>query len=130
MFDKYMICETGFQNHQSGGQVTGFEFGVRLPYYRGLGLTMVENFEVSIDDKAIPREQLRFKLRNRSYTLVEMETAENEVWEMGEIAQLQVLQPGGLPPGRHKIDLAETLRISYMPFPITGRDSKTLAINS
>ena len=130
MFDKYMICESGFQNRSSGGEVSGFEFGARLPYYRGLGLTMLENIEVSIDGQAVPREQLRLKLRERTYTLAELESADGEVWEMGEVAQVQVLHPGGLSPGPHKLELGETLRISYMPFPITGRDTKTLTLGA
>jgi Domain of unknown function (DUF6379) len=128
MFDKYMICENGLRNWTAAGETGGFEFGARLPYYRGLGLSMVENIEVSVDGQPVPREQLRFKLRERAYTLAEMETAYGEVWEMGEVAQIQVLHPGGLSPGPHKIELAETLRISYMPFPITGRDAKTLTL--
>lgn len=128
MFDKYMICESGFQNRQTAGEVSGFEFGARLPYYRGLGLSMVENIEVSVDGQAVPRERLRLKLRECIYTLTELETAYEEVWEMGEVAHIQVLHPGGLNPGQHTIELAETLRISYMPFPITGRDTKTLTL--
>ena len=130
MFDKYMICESGFQNRRSAGEVSGFEFGARLPYYRGLGLSMIENIEVRFDDQPVPRERLRLKLRERAYSLTELETAYDEVWEMGEVAQIQVLRPGGLNPGPHKIELAETLRISYMPFPITGRDTKTLILTA
>ena len=130
MFDKYMICESGFQNCRNAGGVSGFEFGARLPYYRGLGLSMVENIEVRIDDEPVPPEQVRLKLRERTYTLTDLETAYEEVWEMGEIAQIQVLRPGGLKPGPHKVELAETLRISYMPFPITGRDAKTLMLKA
>jgi hypothetical protein len=128
VFDKYMICESGFKNRRTTGEVSGFEFGARLPYYRGLGLSMVENIEVRLDDQPVPREQLRLKLRERTYTLTDLETAYEEVWEMGEVAQIQVLHPGGLNAGPHKIELAETLRISYMPFPITGRDTKTLML--
>ena len=32
MFDKYMICEDGFENVIEGGQVVGFAFLARLPY--------------------------------------------------------------------------------------------------
>jgi hypothetical protein len=125
-----MICESGFQNRRSADEVSGFEFGARLPYYRGLGLSMVENIEVRFDDQPVPRERLRLKLRERAYSLTELETAYDEVWEMGEVAQIQVLHPGGLNPGPHKIELAETLRISYVPFPITGRDTKTLILTA
>ena len=61
-----MICESGFQNRRSAGEVSGFEFGARLPYYRGLALSMVENIEVRIDDEPVPREQLRLMRQPRN----------------------------------------------------------------
>jgi hypothetical protein len=39
-----------------------------------------------------------------------------------------VLKPGGLEPGKHKLELKEQLRISYMPFPIASKDTKSLSI--
>lgn len=128
MFDRYMIVESGFRNQREDGQVRGFEFGARLPYYRGLGLSMVEDIQVKVDGQPVPRERLRFVLRGRRYTLEEMERTYDAVWEMGEVARIEVVQPGGLPSGPHTIELTEMLRVSYMPFPIAGRDTKTLAI--
>jgi Domain of unknown function (DUF6379) len=130
MFDKYMIVESGVRNLQDGQRVSGFEFGARLPYYRGLGLSMVEDIEVKVDGVLIPRERLRFVLRDRRYTLEEMERTYDAVWEMGEVARIEVLQPDGLTPGSHTIELVETLRVSYMPFPIQGRDSKKVSLGS
>jgi Domain of unknown function (DUF6379) len=130
MFDKYMICEGDFRNLTHNGQVTGFQFGARLPYYRGLGLSMIEEVGVTIDGQAVARENVRLKLRDRSYTLAEMETVYDQVWEMGEVAQVRVLQPGGLAAGPHRIELVEQLRVSYMPFPVTGRDAKTLTLEA
>jgi hypothetical protein len=130
MFDKYMICESGLRNLSQGGRVTGFRFGARLPYYRGLGLSMVEEVGVTVDGQAVAPEQVRLKLRDRVYTLAEMETTYDQVWEMGEVAEVQVLQPGGLAAGAHRIELVEQLRVSYMPFPITGRDAKSLTLES
>jgi hypothetical protein len=47
---------------------------------------------------------------------------------MGEIATLRVRKDGGLAPGLHRIELAEALRISYLPFiPIT-KDAKELRL--
>ena len=36
-------------------------------------------------------------------------------WEMTDTAVVTVLQPGGLPAGRHELDVTEVLRISYLP---------------
>jgi hypothetical protein len=128
MFDRYMICEETARNVTEGGQVTGFQFGARIAYYRGLGLSMVEDLGVSVDGKPVPAEQVRFSVGNRTFTLAQMETEYAARWEFGEIATVTVLQPGGLSPGEHRIEFIEDLRIAYMPFPLKGRDAKVVHI--
>ncbi len=128
MMDKHMICTDGFENVVENGQVTGFALLARLPYYRGLGLSMVEDIAVTVDGEAVPREAIRLHLRGRSWSLAEMETCYDEKWNFGEKARVFVARPGGLPKGEHRIELAERLRVSYLPFVPTTRDSKTLVI--
>lgn len=128
MFDKYIIVEDGFKNVVENGEVTGFQFGARLPYYRGLGLSMVENLAITVDGEAVPREAIRVTLHGNTYSLDEMETEYEDRWEMGEVGTVIVRRPGGLAPGEHTIELVDYLRISYLPFTLTGRDTKVLAI--
>jgi hypothetical protein len=128
MFDQYMICEESFQNVVENGAVVGFQFGARLPYYRGLGLSMVEDIGIIVDGEAVPREQILFSVRGRTWTLEQMETEMEERWEMGEVARLIVQRPGGLASGEHKIELSEALRISYLPFVPITRDAKVLRL--
>lgn len=128
MMDKHMLCADGFENVVEQGRVTGFALLARLPYYRGLGLSMVEDIAISVDGEAVPREAIRLQLRGRSWSLAEMETCYDEKWNFGEKARVVVARPGGLAPGEHRIELAERLRVSYLPFVPTTRDSKTLSI--
>ncbi len=128
MFDKYMICEDTVRNVVKDGRVAGFELGARLPYYRGLGLSMVEDVAVSVDGEKIQRESVRVTLRGRTYTLDEMETEYEDRWEMGEVATVTVLKPGGLNAGPHTIELVERLRVAYLPFPLIGRDLKQVTV--
>jgi len=130
MMDKHMICTDGFENVVVNGQVTGFALLARLPYYRGLGLSMVEDIAVSVDGEAVPREAVRLELRGRSWSLDEMETCFDEKWNFGEKARVFVARPGGLAPGEHRIELAERLRVSYLPFVPTTRDAKLLTITA
>jgi Domain of unknown function (DUF6379) len=128
MFDRYMICEETVRNVTEGGKVSGFQFGARIAYYRGLGLSMVEGLGVSVDGVPVPAEDIRFTVGQRTFTLAQMETEYEARWEFGEVATVTVLQPGGLPPGEHRIEFTEDLRISYMPFPLKGRDAKVIRI--
>jgi hypothetical protein len=129
MFDKYMICEETLRNVRRGNETVGFEFGARLPYYRGLGLSMIEDVGVTIDGQKIARGDVRVTVAGRSYTLDEMETVYDAVWNFGEVVTVTALKAGGLAPGEHRLELTEQLRVSYMPFPVVGKDAKTVRVS-
>ncbi len=122
MFDKYMIVEDSLAN-----TADGFTFKARLPYYRGLGLSMVEEIAVTVDGTAYPRDAVRLTLRGKTYSLDEMETVFDDRWSFGEEGTVTVLGTP-LSDGGHILDLNQRLRVSYLPFPLTGKDSKRLSI--
>lgn len=128
MMDALMLCDDGFENVVEGGQTTGFALLARLPYYRGLGLSMVEDIAVKVDGQALPREAIRLALRGRSWSLDEMERCFDEKWNFGEKARVLVARPGGLTPGEHPVDLAIRYRVSYLPFVPTTQTSRVMRI--
>ena len=128
MFDKYIICEDGFRNVSAGDKVTGFQLKARLPYYRGLGISMVEDIAIKVDGAEVPRQAIRVTLHGNTYTLDEMEKEYDDRWEFGEEGLLTVDKSGGLTPGKHKIELSPSLRISYLPFTLVGQDTKELTL--
>lgn len=130
MFEKYMICEDGFRNVAEGSKIIGFQFNARLPYYRGLGISMIESIWITIDGEDIPRDKIRLLLHGRTYTLDEMESEADERWEFGEVATLLVEKSGGLQPGKHTIALKDHLRISYLPFPLYAQSAKELDLSA
>lgn len=128
MMDNKMICTEQFENVVEDGETIGFAFLGRLPYYRGLGLSMIEDIQVSVDGERIPREDIRFSVRGKTYTLDQMETVYDDRWNFGEKARIIALKPGGLEPGKHRIEFAVRMRISYLPFVPTTKDTKELAL--
>jgi hypothetical protein len=128
MFDKYIICEDRLQNISDGEKIIGFQFKARLPYYRGIGISMIEDLQIKVDSEDIPREAIRVTLHGNTYTLDEMETEYEDRWEFGEKGIVKVQKSGGLTSGEHEIEMVPHLRISYLPFILTGEDSKTLKI--
>lgn len=128
MMDNKMICTELFENVVEKGEAVGFAFLGRLPYYRGLGLSMIEDIAVSVDGVAIPRSDVRFCVRGKTYTLDQMETVYDDRWNFGEKARIVALKPGGLAPGPHKIEFAVRMRISYLPFVPTTKDAKELQL--
>ena len=123
MMDNKMIVEGSLENVDGG-----FAFLGRLPYYRGLGLSMVEDIAVTVDGETIAREDVRFHVRGKTYTLDQMETVYDDKWNFGEKAKIIALKAGGLAPGKHQIGFAVRKRISYLPFVPTTKDSKEMAM--
>ena len=112
MMDNKMICVDGFENVVEGGKTSGFVFLGRLPYFLGLGLSMIEVITVTV--------------HGNTYTLDEMETVYDDRWNFGEKATIGVARAGGLTPGRHRIEFAVRMRVSYLPFVPTTKDVKEL----
>jgi Domain of unknown function (DUF6379) len=128
MMDNKMIVEGSLENVDIDGVGGGFAFRGRLPYYRGLGLSMIEDIQISADGEAIAREDVRFAVRGKTYTLDQMETVYDDRWNFGEKATIIALKAGGLAPGQHKIEFAVRMRVSYLPFVPTTKDAKELAL--
>jgi hypothetical protein len=114
MYDKHIIYPDSLRNDGAGWRV-----GVRLPYYRGQVLSAVEDIALTIDGAKVPREDVRFTVRGKTWTLDELETTYDERWEFGEVAEVSV--PGRLASGPHTVTTAVQLRISYLPWsPVTS----------
>jgi hypothetical protein len=121
MYDKHIIFPDSVRNIHDGSTLTGWSLGARLPYYRGQILSAVEDIALTIDGVKVPREDVRFTVRGKTWTLEELETTYDERWEFGEVAEISVMQPGGLTPGEHSVTAAVQLRISYLPWsPVTS----------
>ena len=91
---------------------------------------MIEDIAITVDGEKIDRSRVKVTLRGRNFTLDEMENEIQERWEFGEIGVLTIEKPGGLAPGSHEIELTDQLRISYLPFPLIGKDKKVLELSA
>ena len=127
MFDKYMVLTRGFQNVLEKGSIVGFQIKVRITYYRGVYLSLIGGFDVTVDGEAFKRDQMRFTTGGRTYSFDELAKVEDVQWPFGEPATLTVLKPGGLKPGIHDVQVSETIRVSYTgPQTYTTRRKITL----
>ena len=128
MFDKYIIDPASIANTGPADAPTGFSFTTKLGYYRGLGLSMVEDLKVSLDGETFPREAILFDEGKGVLSLDEMETAFDRRWPFGAPATITVACAGGFPKGEHRLTLQQRLRISYMPFPSFNNDEKVVSL--
>jgi len=128
MYDKYLIVGEEFRNVEEDGRITGFQFGMRLPYYRGVVLSLVGETQLFVDGERVPWDKMTVTVGSGTYKMTELENEPVKKWEFGEIGIVKVDQPGGLQPGEHKIELVQHMKISYVPRGFKGGDTKTLTI--
>ncbi len=128
MFDKYLIVGEEFKNVVVNGEIIGFQLGMRLPYYRGVVLSLVGNTDLTVDGETFLSEQMSVTLHGNVYELSALENEPTAKWEFGEIGILTVRKPGGLAPGKHVVELGQHMKISYVPFGFHGHDKKELVL--
>lgn len=68
MFDKYMISSDNLKNVKVGNIFTGFQIGVRITYYRGIALSIIDGFTVTVDGENFETDSMTFTVKNREYT--------------------------------------------------------------
>lgn len=123
MYDKYMVSRDDIKEVVVDGVGKGFTIKTKIPYYRGVSLSLIEDVHVRFDGRLFPKEMLLFSLRGHQYTFSEMETMATLRWEYGEKAEIFVPLDGGIPLGDHRIELTVHIRISYLnggtPYTVT-----------
>jgi len=129
MYDKYLIVGEEFKNVVEGGKVVGFQFGLRLPYYRGVVCSLVGRTELTVDGEAIPHEKMYVTIGGKTIRMSELENEPVHKWEFGDIGIVKVEKPGGLKPGEHKLHLEQEMKISYVPGGFWGHDEKVLSLS-
>jgi hypothetical protein len=95
---------------------TGYEVQMRLPWYRSLPLSCIENIRLTLDGQPIDPTLLRFGVNDRQFKLTELDDVVEEYWFVQDSAHLIVLQPGKVASGEsHKVEVELTLRFPYIP---------------
>lgn len=128
MYDIYMIVGEEFKNVVKDGKVVGFQFGLRMPYYSSVILSLVGETQLAVDGKTIPEDKMMITLRGKTYPKLKLEDEPYEKWEFGEVGVVTIDQPGGLPAGEHLLDVRQHLMISFIEGGLYGHDIKKLSI--
>ncbi|KAB7672106.1 DUF6379 domain-containing protein [Bacillus sp. B1-b2] len=130
MFEKYLISEKTFHNVESTGEIIGYNVGLRIPYYRGITLSCVNEINLTINGVSISHDDMTVMVETGSFPYRELSTVINNRWEMTEEAVIFVNAPGGLEAKEHIIEAFVSLRISYQPHPNTGADKKIVKLGT
>jgi hypothetical protein len=123
MFDRYVIVDGSLKNVEGGYELQG-----RIPYYRGLGLSMVD-VDLTVDGALVAPEAVTFTVHGNSYRSDQLGEIYDDRWGFTEPATLTVAAPGGLDAGPHEVELRVRLRVSYNPHGSGATDQKTLTVS-
>jgi Domain of unknown function (DUF6379) len=115
MFNKYMILTREFRNVTENGNVTGFQVKIRIPYYRGVRLSLIDTVQLTVDGEDFPMDKMTFTVGGRTYTFAELGKVTDTEWFFGNPATLTAKKPGGLATGMHTVQLGIVIRKSYLP---------------
>ena len=115
MLELDLIQSRGFHNLYENGKITGFQFNVRLTYYRGIFLSQLRPQKVVVDGEVFPREDVIWCLNGSDHTYEEMKTNSEVHWGPLSPATLKIKKEGGLSAGYHEISTGYMYSSSYMP---------------
>ena len=111
---EHFISRLGFRNIYQGGQITGFQFKIHIPYYRGIWVSMMsDDFVVKVDGVNYPLDKVTLKIMERIIPWSQVDMTNDVFWTYGTLATVMVEKPGGLDVGLHNVECGFTVRKSY-----------------
>ena len=99
-----VVCDDSLKNFWANGKKIGYQFDVRLSYYRGHFLSTIDEIGVKVDGVDVPTENISLCLDGKEYGVAELHDLVNVFWPIIEPATIKVFQPGGLSEGGHEVE--------------------------
>ncbi len=122
-----VIVADSLRNQVIHNNTLGYAFEVCLDYYRGQFLTVIDEFQITIDGEVVPTETIKFCINGKEFNPIEFEHCYSEFWQAIEPATINVFKPGGLKAGEHNVELHLIFRSPYMPI---GSNHEYMAIDN
>ncbi len=122
-----VVVDDSLQNYYVDGKKMGYQFDMRLSYYRGHFLTVIDEFGVKVNGEAIDNEHIKFCINNKEFSPTEFDKCYTEFWDVLEPATIRVFKPGGLETGEYEIDVTMFFHSPYMPI---GDNHQYMSIDS
>ena len=124
-------------NFYECGKPAGYQVDVRLAYYRGQYLSVIDELELEVDGKKVKDQDLRFCLNGKEFAPWELKEAFQEFWNIKKPATLKVRKDDGLASGEHQVKLKLMFRCPYLPIPgaehgytpVDSCDEKTMTLH-
>lgn len=122
-----VVVDDSLKHYRVNGKKMGYQFDIRLSYYRGHFLSVIDEFAVRVDGEAVPNERIKFCINGKEFSPIEFDKCYAEFWRITDPATIRVFCPGGLSEGSHDIDVTLMFRSPYMPI---GPDHQYMTVDS
>lgn len=105
-YQKYILLDDPVENVVQDGQVVGFTLKMGYPNYRGMYLSYTEDIMVTLDGEAFygSQDQLTLTLASGTWKVSEFSSCGFHRWNFAEKGTIFVKKPGGIAPGKHRIE--------------------------
>lgn len=114
MFDSFLIRKDSLENVVENGKVVGFKFAVRIADYRGTFLSLHNGYYIKCDGVEYPREKQKFEINGKPpRDFEEIKKCVWEHWDYDDEGYVYVEKEGGLAPGKHVIELQQSILAAY-----------------
>ena len=113
--EKQVIQSVGFRNTTTDGKVTGFQFKVKLPYYRGVYLSQLMLGTLYVDGEKYDKADIVWNIKGEDFTEEQMRGDFKTHWSTTTPAIVKVKKEGGLSQGYHDLKYGFCFTSSYMP---------------
>ena len=130
-----VVVDDSLKAIRVNGRKMGYQFDIRLSYYRGHFLTVIDEFSVTVDGQEVDNERIKFCINGKEFSPAEFDKCYTEFWRVTDPATIKVFAPGGLAAGPHDIDVKLMFHSPYMPIgpnhqymPVDGCGRKTLTL--
>ncbi len=122
-----VVVDNSLKNVSFNDKIMGYQFDIRLSYYRGQFLSVIDEFKIKVDGQEVDNEVIKFCINGKEFSPVEFDKCYTEFWQITEPATIRVWQPGGLEAGEHDIDVTLFFRSPYMSI---GPDHQYMPVDS
>lgn len=125
-----VVVDNSLKNIKVNNNNVGYQFDIRLSYYRGIFLSCTNSFKLTVDNEEVPNELISFKVNNKEFFVNQLQYLTSEFWNVLEPATIVVNDLEGIDEGEHDIKVNFYLRVPYLPLPGGEGEDNYVPLNS
>lgn len=112
MFDEYMICGNFLTQKKTFNKMQSLQ--IRLPWYRSLPFSCIEELEVNVDGIRSKANDVYLYICGQLHSMNEVSKLHDVFWFVLDTVDVCFCMPQSLGAGAHDVSIRLTMRIPYV----------------